>query len=101
MKSSEHGALVTATHSPGPAPFCTQGWGGTAPREAEIPHPAKKDFRAAALLGAEGMGRREKQNKLHGEYFARGTTKLYFLPGKKVGFFSSCQVNSLCQNAGL
>lgn len=84
VKSSEHCALVTSTHSPCSSSLCTQGWVGTAPREAEIPSPSqKKDFRAAPLLGADGMGRRVKQKKLHEEDFDWETTKLYFLPSKK------------------
>lgn len=88
MKSSEHCALVTSTHSPCSSSLCTQGWVGTAPREAEIPSPSQK--RTSGLLlcleQKEWEGERNRRNYM-GRILLEKLPSCIFYLRKKGGFF--------------
>lgn len=58
--------------------------------------PPRKGSRAAPPLVAEQMGRGEKKKKLHGDYFACETIRLYFLSGKTKSFFFFPTAMKIC-----
>lgn len=89
--SAEPCAPATSAGSPWPSSPLHPGLGGNcSPRGHDSLTPLRKDSRAAPPLAAEETGRGKKKKKLHGDYFACESTRLYFLSEKTRYFLSNC-----------